>query len=99
MFGRDPILPVDVAFGINKTSSQKSLTKYIEDLRSRMKTAYQLARELAERSRTKQGKYYELNVRGVDLQQGDRVFVKVVAFEGKHKIADRWEEDPYVILS
>ena len=98
MFGRDPILPVDVAFGINKTSSQKSLTKYIEDLRSRMKTAYQLAQELTERSRTKQGKYYELNVRGVDLQQGDRL-VKVVAFEGKHKIADSWEEDLYVILS
>ena len=26
MFGRDPILPVNVAFGINKTSSQKSLS-------------------------------------------------------------------------
>lgn len=67
MFGRYPILhvPVDVAFGIIKTSSQKSLTKYIEDLRSRMKTAYQLAREVAERSRTKQVKYYDLKVRGV----------------------------------
>ena len=51
MFGRDPILPVDVAFGIIKTSSQKSLTKYIE--------------EVAERSRTKQVKYYDLKVRGV----------------------------------
>ena len=50
-----------------------------------MKTAYQLAREVAERSRTKQGKYYDLKVRGVDLQEGDRVLVKVVAFEGKHK--------------
>ena len=64
-----------------------------------MKTAYQLAREVAEKSRTKQGKYYDLKVRGVDLQEGDRVFVKVVAFEGKHKIVDRWEKDPYVILS
>ena len=66
MFGRDPILPVDIAFGINKTSSQKSLTKYIEDLRSRMKTAYQLAREVAEKSRTQQGKYYDLKVKGID---------------------------------
>ena len=72
MFGRDPILPVDVAFGINNTSSQKSLNKYIEDLRSRMKTAYQLAREVAEKSRTKQCKYYDLKVRGIDLQEGDR---------------------------
>lgn len=40
-----------------------------------------------------------MKVRGVDLQEGDRVLVKVVAFEGKNKIADRWEKDPYVILS
>jgi hypothetical protein len=39
-----------------------------------------------------------LKVRGVSVQPGDRVLVKIVAFEGKHKIADRWEEEPYQIL-
>lgn len=24
--------------------------------------------------------------------------VKIVAFEGKHKLANRWEEEPYVVL-
>jgi hypothetical protein len=32
------------------------------------------------------------------LQVGDRVLVKVVAFDGKHKIADRWEDHPYIIM-
>ena len=34
----------------------------------------------------------------MDLKEGDKVLVKVVAFDGKHKIADRWEEEPYVII-
>lgn len=25
--------------------------------------------------------------------------MKVVSFEGKHKLADRWQHDPYVVLS
>ena len=25
------------------------------------------------------------------------MLVKIVAFEGKHKIADNWEEDPYIV--
>lgn len=97
MFGREPLLPVDVAFGINN-QEKKSLTKYIEDLRTRMKTAYHLARKSADRSRVKQGKYYDLKVRGIDLHEGDRVLVKVVAFDGKHKIADKWEEEAYIVL-
>jgi hypothetical protein len=30
-------------------------------------------------------------------KSGDRVLVKIVAFEGKHKLANRWEEDIYVV--
>ena len=34
----------------------------------------------------------------VGLKVGDRVLVKVVAFDGKHKIANRWEDNPYIII-
>lgn len=51
-----------------------------------MKTAYYLARKSADRSRAKQGKYYDLKVKGINLHEGD--LVKVVAFDGKHKIDD-----------
>ncbi|VDI53176.1 Hypothetical predicted protein [Mytilus galloprovincialis] len=30
---------------------------------------------------------------------GDRVLVKILAFDGKHKLADKWEEDPYQIVN
>ena len=97
MFGREPRLPVDLAFGLGD-KEERTLTKYVEDLRSKMKTAYHLAQKAAERAREKQSKSYDLKVRGADLQEGDRVLVKVVAFDGKHKIADKWEEDPYQIV-
>ena len=29
---------------------------------------------------------------------GDRVLVKIVAFEGKHKLSNKWEDEPYVVL-
>lgn len=90
-------MPLDVAFGINN-HEKKSLTRYIEDLRTRMKTAYHLARKSADRSRAKQGKYYDLKVRGIDLHEGEIILVKVVASDGKHKTTDKWEEEAYIIL-
>ena len=29
---------------------------------------------------------------------GDRVLIKMLAFDGKHKIADRFEEDVYTVI-
>ena len=41
--------------------------------------------------------WYSKKVRGATLQPGDQVLVRQVGFQGKHKIADRWEEDVYVV--
>jgi len=35
---------------------------------------------------------------GAVVKAGDRVLVKIIAFDGKHKISDKWETDIYVIL-
>ena len=37
-------------------------------------------------------------MRGAEIQTGDRVLVKIVTFEGKHKISDEWEDEPYIVL-
>ena len=42
---------------------------------------------------------YDLKVRGATLEVGDRVLVKNLAFDGKHKLADRWEEFAYIVIS
>ena len=47
------------------------------------------------KARANQKKGYGLRVTGADVEVGDRVLVKVVAFDGKHKLADKWEEAVY----
>ena len=44
-------------------------------------------------------KSYYLKVRGAVIEPGDRVLVTILAFDGKHKLADRWEDDVYIVLS
>ena len=43
--------------------------------------------------------WYSKKVRGATLHPGDQVLVRQVGFQGKHKIADRWEEEVYVVTT
>lgn len=99
MFGRDPHLPVDISFGLNKNDGkQVPLTKYVETLRTRLKESFDLASAAASKARAKQKRFYDLKARGADVGLGDKVLVKIVAFDGKHKLADKWEEDIYEVI-
>ncbi|VDH94236.1 Hypothetical predicted protein [Mytilus galloprovincialis] len=60
--------------------------------------AYQLAAEASKIAQANQKEGYDLRVRGAAVQKGDRVLVKIVAFDGKHKLADTWEDTPYVVI-
>ena len=97
MFGREPRLPIDLAFGINQPE-QKNMTKYVTELREKIKRAYDLACTSSEKAKRKQKEGYDLKARGNNIMVGDRVLVKIVAFDGKHKIQDRWEDEPYIVL-
>ncbi|XP_063416795.1 uncharacterized protein LOC134699038 [Mytilus trossulus] len=96
MFGRNPRLPIDLAFGLHKDTKLPA-TQYVKDLRDRLSHAYQLAAEASNIAQANQKEGYDLRVRGAAVQKGDRVLVKIVAFDGKHKLADTWEDTPYVV--
>ena len=97
MFGRNPRLPIDAVFGLQENEIEPS-SKYITELRKRISRAHELATEAATKARAKQRDAYNTKVRGGVIKVGDRVLVKVVAFDGKHKLADRWEHDPYTVI-
>ncbi|KAK3108916.1 hypothetical protein FSP39_018571 [Pinctada imbricata] len=99
MFGREPRLPVDVVFGTNQSSPKTSLNDYIESLRSKLQHSYDLAQEHIKKAQTRQKKTYDIKVRGAILQPGDRVLTKIVAWDGKHKLSDKWDEDAYIVHS
>lgn len=97
MFGRNPRLPVDIAFGLRKDATGSN---YIKDLKQRLDHAYTVASEASKKSQLRQKEGYDTKVRGATIQKGDRVLVKIVVFgEGKHKLADKWEHDPYTVLA
>ena len=68
MFGREPRLPVDLAFGINN-QQQRSLSKYIEDLREKMRKAYEIATSSATAARSKQKNFYDMKTRGNNIRR------------------------------
>ena len=95
MFGRNPRLPVDIVFGLRK---EVKGSNYIKDLRERLNHVYHLATESSKQSQQKQKEGYDMRVRGATIRVGDRVLVKIVAFKEKHKLADKWEQEPYKVL-
>ncbi|MCG8034843.1 MAG: DDE-type integrase/transposase/recombinase, partial [Candidatus Thiodiazotropha taylori] len=101
MFGRHPRLAIDAFLGLSPdTLSAANHTDYVRKLRQRLAFAYKMAQEAAKQSSAKHKRYYDLKVRSSGaLHPGDRVLVKNVGLRGKQKLADRWERQPYIILS
>ncbi len=98
MFGRKPRLAVDVVLGLGNEEYETDRNKYVANLRERLEDAYRLASTGAVKAQERQRGNYNKKARAAVVEVGDLVLVKVVAFDGKHKIADKWEQDVYVVL-
>ena len=99
MFGRQPRLALDVMLGLASTDvHDKDYTQYIAKLKERLDKSYDLASSNAKAAQKRQKGHYDKRIRGAVVEPGDRVLVKIVAHSGKHKIADRWEDDAYNVL-
>ena len=96
MFSRDPRLPIDVAFGTSHQSKQPS-TKYVDSLRTRMYYAYEIAKKNVQKAQEKQKRNNDVKMNSSALDIGEKVLVKVVKFDGRHKLMKRLEEDIYLV--
>jgi hypothetical protein len=69
-------------------------------LQSKIQKTCELAAEAPEKARTKQKDTctYNTKVRAGTVKEGDRVLVKIIAFDSKRKLADRWEQKPYTVI-
>ena len=68
-------------------------------LRQRLDFAYRKAQEQAKKTGTVYKHYYDETARSSVLMSGDLVLVQKVGVKGKHKIGDKWEHDPYIVIS
>ena len=99
LFGRKPSLPIDTMFEKARDDiGNKTTEEYIQDLQERMSTTHEIVQQHTERSKDKQKTYYDRKSKEVNISVGDKVLVKQLAFDGKHKIADRFEPDTYIVV-
>lgn len=98
MFGWEARLPVDLAFSISLDhTSATSHRGYLDRLRRSLKTTYDKAQAASDARGQRNKRNFDLRVRVQDLQPGDRVLLRNLGIPGKHKLADHWKSQPYVI--
>ena len=99
MFGRKPKLPIDATFEkAREDNVARSAHEYIEDLRERIEKTRHIVQKHMDKAKSKQKSYYDKKAKAVTINKGDKVLVKKLAFEGKHKIQDKFEEDVFVVI-
>ena len=98
MFGRKPKLPVGSMFerAVEKTAS-KTRIEYIEYLKARMAKTREIVEEHTTKAKRQQKKNYDARAKSAKIEVGDQVLVRTLAFEGKHKIADRFDTQMYMV--
>ena len=100
MFGRKPKLPIDSAFQspMEGSYSSNDTKKYLEDLRDRIQTTQNIVKKYTKKAQVKQKEQFDKRAKASKIVVGDRVLVKILAFDGKHKISDKFEEDVYTVV-
>ena len=100
LFGREPRLPVDVEFGLQRGNQKGPLSEsnYVCQLRRQLKFAHNKAKQVASKQQARHKGLYDRKCRGATLDVGDLVLVKQTAWKGRHKIQDRWEDEEYQVV-
>lgn len=99
MFGRQPRLPIDLAFNVPLNHRQQhSHSQYVKALKSHLQESYQLATKNAAKVAERNKIRYDKNVTESVLDVGDRVLVRNVRIRGKHKLAHKWESIVHVVV-
>ena len=105
MFRHRPKLLVDFVFptiGSNEAPTREASAKhvdvYVASIWDRLRTALWEAQAQSMAEAFQQKWYYDRKLGAVNLKPGDLVLVKVVAFTGKRKIKDRWEEETWEVV-
>ncbi|KAL6491542.1 hypothetical protein MHYP_G00018870 [Metynnis hypsauchen] len=93
-------MPIDLSFGVSSDGSlYKSYKRYVKDMRRELQAAYQLAESRAGRKNDANKQLYDQRVHYFHLVPGDRVLIRNLGLQGKHKLADRWVSTPYIVES
>ncbi len=103
MYGREPKLAVDIALGVqeNIANDKVEYSTYVKHLKDRLTRAYDLAYAYSGKQKNQQKAGYDSRKRltKATLQTGDRVLVKLVGWKGPHKLANKWSDEVFQVVS
>ena len=98
MFGREPRLPVDLAFGLPlRDKEQTSHSQYVQNLKSHLEESFKISAEHTKKRAGYNKTRFDKHVTASQLKEGDWVLVRNLRLRGKHKLADKWEQTIYVL--
>jgi len=98
MFGRKPRLPIDVLFHLNSAQQETDYVTYIANLKDRLVHTYDICSRRLEKSAKANKKRYDRKSRGAVPTIGDWVLLKNVGLKGKHKLANKWKKEVYLVV-
>ena len=99
LFGWESRLPIDLLLPSPEITWANTFSGYIEGLREHLKHAHQVVQARLKGTGEASKKWYEKKVRGAALQPGDQVMLRQIGLQGKNKLADRWQEEVYVVTA
>lgn len=100
MFGREARLPIDLSFGVSSDgTSTKSYQRYVKTMQQELRSVYELAEEKAGKKNAGNKRRYDQKLHYSYLVPGDRVLIRNLGLQGKHKLADRWSTELYIVQS
>ena len=73
LFGREPLLPVDITFNTHPCNNNIPTSKYIKELKDRMSSAHKIALSTTKKAQEHQKDGYDLKTRGGIVEVGDTV--------------------------
>lgn len=97
MFGRHVRLPVDLLLGTAAAEEGGSVTGWVTRHHQRLQLAYERVSDRINQAAAKNKRLYDRTARSAPLLPGERVLVRDNRRQGKGKLSDRWEPQPYVI--
>ena len=99
MFGREPLLPVDLTYGLNGADpgGGETYSSYVQSLKEKLDYAFASAMENQGQSTERNKERYDLKAKASVPQNGDKVLVRNVQLRGRHKLADKWSAEVYTV--
>ena len=99
MFGRRPRLPVDFFFPtIQDNVTYRKVDRFVASVRQRLTEALQEARQLTTAEAARSKRYYDRQASAPVLRPRDVVLMKADAKQGRRKVMDRWNSDPWEVI-